>query len=31
MDVSTIEPFANYPDLFMSSEILDCLSSIECR
>lgn len=24
---STIEPFSNYPDLFMSSEILDCLSS----
>ncbi|RLF57355.1 MAG: hypothetical protein DRN27_07960, partial [Thermoplasmata archaeon] len=29
LNVSTIEPFANYPDLFMSSEILDCLSSIE--
>ncbi len=25
---STIEPFSNYPDLFMSSEVLDCLSSI---
>jgi len=26
--VSTIEPFSNYPDLFMSSEVLDCLSCI---
>lgn len=25
---STIEPFSNYGDLFMSSEVLDCLSSI---
>jgi len=25
---STIEPFSNYRDLFMSSEVLDCLSSI---
>jgi len=24
---STIEPFNNYPDLFMTSEVLDCLSS----
>jgi len=24
--VSTVEPFTNYPDLFMSSEIMDCLS-----
>jgi len=29
LKVSTIEPFANYPDLFMSSEIIDCLSSIQ--
>ena len=28
LNVSTIEPFANYPDLFMSSEIIDCLSSV---
>jgi len=26
LNVSTIDPFANYPDLFMSSEIMDCLS-----
>ena len=25
---STIESFSNYPDLFMSSEALDCLSSV---
>lgn len=25
---STIEPFSNYPDLFMTSEVIDCLSSI---
>jgi hypothetical protein len=25
---STIEPMNNYPDLFMTSEILDCLSSV---
>ena len=25
---TTIESFSNYPDLFMSSEVLDCLSSI---
>lgn len=29
LQVSTVEPFANYPDLFMSSEIIDCLSSIK--
>jgi hypothetical protein len=28
MNVSTIEAYANYPDLFMTCEILDCLSSI---
>jgi hypothetical protein len=27
LNVSTIESFANYPDLFMTTEILDCLSS----
>jgi hypothetical protein len=27
VDSSTIEPFNNYPDLFMTSEVLDCLSS----
>ncbi|MDG3547075.1 prenyltransferase/squalene oxidase repeat-containing protein [Methanobacterium formicicum] len=26
MDVSTIEPFNNYNDLFMTSEVMDCLS-----
>lgn len=26
MKVSTIEPFNNYPDMFMTSEVLDCLS-----
>ncbi|AEG18361.1 prenyltransferase/squalene oxidase repeat-containing protein [Methanobacterium paludis] len=25
--VSTVEPFNNYPDVFMTSEVLDCLSS----
>lgn len=25
---STIEPFSNYRDMFMSSEVIDCLSSI---
>lgn len=29
LNVSTVEPFANYPDLFMTSEIVDCLSSIK--
>ncbi len=29
LKVSTIESFANYPDLFMTSEIIDCLSSIQ--
>lgn len=27
VESSTIEPFNNYPDLFMTSEVLDCLSS----
>ena len=26
LETSTIDPFANYPDLFMTSEVLDCLS-----
>jgi len=26
IESSTIEPFNNYPDLFMTSEVLDCLS-----
>ena len=26
LDVSTIESFSNYPDMFMTSEVLDCLS-----
>ena len=26
IETSTIDPFANYPDLFMTSEVLDCLS-----
>ena len=28
LNTSTVEPSANYPDLFMTSEILDCLSTI---
>lgn len=28
LDTSTVEPSANYPDLFMTSEILDCISTI---
>ncbi len=28
LKTSTIEPFSNYPDLFMTSEVIDCLSSI---
>ena len=28
LETSTIEPFNNYPDLFMTSEVLDCLSSV---
>lgn len=27
---STIEPTNNFPDMFMTSEILDCLSSVRC-
>jgi hypothetical protein len=27
MNTSTVEPFRNYPDLFMTSEVLDCLSN----
>ncbi|MCX6701334.1 MAG: terpene cyclase/mutase family protein [Methanomicrobiales archaeon] len=27
---STIEPMNNFPDMFMTSEILDCLSSARC-
>lgn len=26
---STVEPFNNYPDVFMTSEVLDCLSSLK--
>ena len=26
LDVSTVESFSNYPDMFMTSEVLDCLS-----
>lgn len=26
LETSTIEPFNNYPDIFMTSEVLDCLS-----
>jgi hypothetical protein len=28
LNTSTVEPSANYPDLFMTSEILDCISTI---
>lgn len=28
LKVSTVEPFSNYPDLFMTTEIINCLSSI---
>jgi hypothetical protein len=28
LNTSTVEPSANYPDLFMTSEILDCLSTM---
>ncbi len=26
IETSTIDPFSNYPDMFMTSEVLDCLS-----
>jgi hypothetical protein len=29
ISTSTVEPFSNYPDLFMTSEILQCLTSID--
>jgi hypothetical protein len=25
--VSTVEPFANYPDVFMTTEVMECLST----
>ena len=28
LNTSTVDPSANYPDLFMTSEILDCISTI---
>jgi len=28
VSTSTVEPFSNFPDLFMTSEVIDCLSSV---